>query len=231
MSETRSPLKLARKTTSVLIVESLRERFMNGEFKESETIRQEHLAKEYNVSLSPVREALIQLEAEGLLTLVRHRGYTVTAMSADDIRQLYELRAMVEPKLIEYAIPKFQESDLAAAKKLYETMDKIYKRGTQTSAWTDVNWEFHMCLYKPAHKSHLLAVVENAYANINLYIHRKLKVRNSVDLARNMKEHAKLLDYCENRVADQAAELLRSHILQAGEDAIGFLQKHKPPTT
>src|SRR5579863_5833715 len=75
MAKANKSIKLPRKTTSALIVDYMRERLMNHEFGDAEMIRQDRLAKEYNVSLSPIREALIQLQAEGLLTLVRHHGY------------------------------------------------------------------------------------------------------------------------------------------------------------
>lgn len=227
MAKTSKSIKLARKTTSSLIVESLRERFMNHEFRESEVIRQDRLAKEYNVSLSPVREALIQLEAEGLLTLVRHHGYAVTTLSIDDIQQFYELRALVEVALLEHAIPKLEESDIDTARKSHEAMKRIYKRGTQTSAWTKVNWEFHTSLYKPAEKKQLFAVVENVYQNINRYVHMQLKLHSSVNLARNIEEHSKLLEYCATRETNKATQVLHRHIIEAGNDLVRFLQQNR----
>lgn len=228
MAKASKSIKLPRTTTSALIVDSMRERLMNHEFDESEMIRQERLAKEYNVSLSPVREALIQLEAEGLLTLVRHHGYAITTLSIDDIQQLYELRALIEVELIKHAIPKLTESDIAVAKQLHEAMKKIYKRGTQTTAWTKINWQFHTTLYKPAEKGQLFAVIENVYQNINRYVHMQLKLRSSVDLARSIKEHGELLEYCEAGEADKAAQLLRGHVIHAGSDLIGFLRQSRP---
>lgn len=57
----------------------------------------------------------------------------------------------------------------------------------------------------------------------------QLKIRSSVDLARNIKEHTELLDCCEARETHKAAQLLRNHILEAGDDLLGFLQQHRPP--
>jgi DNA-binding GntR family transcriptional regulator len=228
MAKANKSIKLPRKTTSALIVDSMRERLMNHEFSDSEMIRQDHLAKEYNVSLSPIREALIQLETEGLLTLVRHHGYAINTLSIDDIQQLYELRALIEVDLLEHAIPKLKEADIAAAKQLHEAMKKIYERGTQTTAWTKINWEFHTTLYKPAERRQLFAVIENVYQNINRYVHMQLKLRNSVDLARNIKEHTELLEYCAAGETHKAAQLLRDHIIEAGQDLVGFLQQHTP---
>jgi DNA-binding GntR family transcriptional regulator len=227
MVKASKSIKLARKTTSALIVDSLRERLMNHEFGESEMIRQDRLAKEYNVSLSPVREALIQLEAEGLLTLVRHRGYAITTLSIDDIQQMYELRALIEVALLRHAIPKLTPSDIAAARQIHDAMNKIYKRGTQTTAWTKLNWDFHTTLYKPAEKRQLSAVVENVRQNIVRYVHMQMKLRNSANLAHTIKDHGEILECCANRETNKAAELLRHHIIQAGDDLVGFLQHNR----
>lgn len=227
MAKATKSIKLARTTASALIVDSLRERLMNHEFSESEMIRQERLAKEYNVSLSPVREALIQLEAEGLLTLVRHHGYAINTLSIDDIQQMYELRALIEVELLRYAVPKLSAADIASARQVHEAMTKIYKRGTQTTAWTKLNWDFHTTLYKPAEKRQLFAVVENVRQNIVRYVHMQMKLRSSANLDHTIKEHGELLEYCASRETNKAAELLHRHIIQAGDDLVGFLQHHR----
>lgn len=227
MAKSSKSIKLARTTTSALIVDSLRERVMNHEFGEAEMIRQDRLAKEYNVSSSPVREALIQLEAEGLLTLVSHRGYAINTLSIDDIQQLYELRAFAEVELLRHAIPRLKESDIAAAKHLLDEMMKIYRSGAQTIAWTKLNWEFHTALYRPAEKRQLLAVAENVYQNVMRYVHMQVKLRSSVDLARTIKEHSELLEYCATKEIKKATLLLRHHVIEAGDDLVGFLQQHR----
>lgn len=229
MAKTSKSIKLARKTASVLIVESLKERFMNHEFAESEIIRQERLAKEYNVSLSPVREALIQLEAEGLVTSVRHRGYQIAALSIENLQELYELRTLIEVALLAHAIPKLQESDLTAARKLHETMEKISQGGKQPASWSKINWEFHCSLYRPAGRTQLLAVTENAHVKVTRYIHMERKMEHTVDLERSVKEHAALLASCESRDARKATEILSSHLAGASRDLAEFLNQHEQP--
>jgi DNA-binding GntR family transcriptional regulator len=225
MAKASKSIKLPRKTASALVLDSLRERLTNHEFSESEMIRQERLAKEYNVSLSPVREALIQLEAEGLLTLVRHHGYAVNRLSIDDIQQMYDLRALIEVELLRHAVPKLTAADLAAATQIHEEMTKIYKRGTQTTAWTKLNWDFHTTLYRPAEKRQLFGIVENVRQNIVRYVHMQRKLRSSANLDHTIKDHGEILAYCARGETNKAAELLRRHINQARDDLVGFLQQ------
>lgn len=216
-------IKLERKTAATLIIESLKERIKNHDFAESEIIRQERLAEEYGVSLSPIREALIKLESQGLLTLVKHRGFTVTTLSIDDIKQLYELRAIIEVALLEQSIPRLQDDDRAAARQLHEEMKKVFESGTQTAEWTALNWQFHTALYAPANKPQFMTVVEHIYANIDRYIHMQLKIPESVDLARSVAEHRELLEYCEANEIERARDLLRGHIMQACNHLVAFL--------
>jgi DNA-binding GntR family transcriptional regulator len=190
-------------------------------------LRQERLAKEYNVSLSPVREALIQLEAEGLLTLVRHHGYAINRLSLDDIRQMYELRALIEVELLRHAVPKLKAADIASATQIHEEMTKIYERGTQTTAWTRLNWDFHTTLYRPAEKRQLFAVVENVRQNIVRYVHMQMKLRSSANLEHTIKDHGQILAYCAGRETSKAAALLHRHIIQARDDLIGFLEQQR----
>lgn len=227
MAKAAPPIKLARKTASALIVESLRERVMNHEFSESEMLRQERLAKQYNVSLSPVREALIQLEAEGLLRLDRHHGYAINTLSIDDIQQMYELRALIEVELLRHAIPRLGASDIASATHIHQQMTKINEHGTQTTAWTKLNWDFHTTLYKPAEKRQLFGVVENVRQNIVRYVHMQMKLRSSVNLNHTIADHGKILEYCVARQTNMALELLHLHIIQAGEDLVGFLKQRR----
>ncbi|MFQ3288887.1 MAG: DNA-binding GntR family transcriptional regulator, partial [Alteromonadaceae bacterium] len=91
------------KTRTQLVVEILREQIINGEIKAGQALRQAALAEELNVSRIPVREALLQLEAEGLVSFEPHRGATATDLSSDQIDELFELRAMLEADLLTYS--------------------------------------------------------------------------------------------------------------------------------
>ena len=144
--------RLERKSTTTLIAKSLRERIRNHEFSESGALRQARLAEEYGVSFAPIREALIKLEGEGLLTLVSHHGYVITTLTLDEIQQLYQLRALIETELLRFALESSDPDSLNEAEQLLEQMEKKYRRGKQKREWTDLNWYFHSLLYRPAQK-------------------------------------------------------------------------------
>src|SRR3954471_15830423 len=101
----RQVVPIHRQTIAGMTVEALRERILRGDFPEGEPLRQDALAAELAVSRIPVREALRQLEAEGLVTFSPHRGAVVSSLSLDEIDELFELRAAIESDLLARAIP------------------------------------------------------------------------------------------------------------------------------
>src|SRR3982751_2703327 len=107
--------QIQRQTTASMAVEALRERILRGDYPEGEPLRQDALAEELGVSRIPVREALRQLEAEGLVTFSPHRGAVVSSLSLDEIDELFELRAAIESDLLRRAIPKMTKEQLDRA--------------------------------------------------------------------------------------------------------------------
>src|SRR6478672_13809392 len=103
---------IQRQTIASMTIEALRERILRGDYPDGEPLRQDALADELGVSRIPVREALRQLEAEGLVTFNPHRGAVVSSMSLDEIMELFELRADIECDLLARAVPLMTEEHL-----------------------------------------------------------------------------------------------------------------------
>lgn len=99
---------IVHKTRTQLVVEVLRERILSGDIAAGEPLRQSALAEALNVSRIPVREALLQLEAEGLVKFEPHKGATATVLSVEQVTELFELRAMIETDLLAKAIHDFK---------------------------------------------------------------------------------------------------------------------------
>ncbi|GAD70926.1 putative transcriptional regulator [Vibrio alginolyticus NBRC 15630 = ATCC 17749] len=104
------------KTRTQLVEEAIRTQILKGELKTGQPLRQDALAKEFNVSRIPVREALVQLEAQGLVSFEPHKGATVTELSPEKINELFELRAVVECHILERAIQNMTDADLERAR-------------------------------------------------------------------------------------------------------------------
>ena len=90
-----SKVAIRRETTSQQVAEVLRDRILRGELVEGQGIRQEAIAQELGVSRLPVREALVLLEIQGLVTNVKYKGAVVASLSAAEIEEIYGLRCLL----------------------------------------------------------------------------------------------------------------------------------------
>ncbi len=145
---------LKRQTTAELVADELRSRIIAGEIGEGEQLLQEQLASDLGVSRIPLREAMRQLEAEGLITLTSHRGGVVSVLTMDQIRELFEIRACLESWLLTLAIPVMTNAD-------FESLDAIIDEmhPGEIAHWGELNWRFHQALYAPARRDQTLQML------------------------------------------------------------------------
>jgi hypothetical protein len=105
----KGPLK--HRTLSAAIVDQLRQSILDGTYPAGSQLRQDALGEAYGVSRIPVREALFQLEAEGLVRIVPQKGAIVSELSLDEINDVFDLRGIMEPRLLAQSAPHFTERD------------------------------------------------------------------------------------------------------------------------
>lgn len=218
--------RIRRRTMAAVLLEELRQRILSQDLEEGAQLRQDVLAAEFGVSRIPVREALLQLEGEGLVTLSAHRGYTVTRLSLEEIRELFDLRALIEVDLLRRAIPKIAQSDISAAREILVTFGEVLERRTHERDWGGLNWRLHSTLYAPAKRKRSLQIAQNLNRNGSRYIRLELKLTKSTN-ERAREEHGRLVDLCEQRDTAEATRLLNEHILAARDDLIEFLARKR----
>ncbi|PKG58982.1 GntR family transcriptional regulator [Shewanella sp. Choline-02u-19] len=204
---------IVHKTRTQVVVEVLREKILSGEIAAGMPLRQSALADEMNVSRIPVREALLQLEAEGLVKFEAHKGATATILSAVQVTELFDLRALIETDLLAKAIPNMTEDDLTEAEGILDSLDVAFQDKDQIERWSGLNSQFHTCLYRAADKPHTIEVVNGLNTNCDRYVRLQLFLASGIPKAQQ--DHRELLDYCRKGDVDNAVELLRSHILHA----------------
>lgn len=114
--------RVGRLTAQELVLVALRDAILAGVLEPGSRLRQEELADLFGTSRIPIREALRALEYEGLVRSEPHRGFTVTALDADDIEEVYELRILLEGHAIRLAIPLMTDDDLEELQQLFDAM-------------------------------------------------------------------------------------------------------------
>jgi len=191
---------------SLKIVRALRHDILNGVLPPGLQIRQEALADQYGVSRVPVREALRQLEAEGLVASELHRGAFVSSRSLDELEEMLDIRIALESRALKLAIPNMTPAVISQA----ESVLARYDGSENPEEWRDLNMSFHMTLYRPCGRSRLLKMIEDAV----LVNHQFLRTYISVTVGRAgpQADHHRILQACAAQDAKRAVRLLEAHI-------------------
>lgn len=190
------------------ILERLRAAIVGGELRSGEALRQDELAARFGTSKIPVREALQRLEGEGLVKSIPNRGVFVTELSADELREICEIRVDLETRALRLAIPKFDRPRLARAK---DILDEAERDGDRFFAeWSARNWRFHRALYEAAERPRLLALIEGLHAQTERYLQVHVAL---LDYRRiGEREHRELLRLVARGQTREAVTTLREHI-------------------
>lgn len=204
-----------------VIFEALREAIVEGRMADGETLRQDHIARMFNVSRIPVREALARLEEQGLVTTQRHKGAVVSSLSVEEIGELFEFRALVEGELIRHSIRNASDATLTEARGYAEA----FAAEPDSSRWAALNRLFHYTLYRDSGRPYQLQIVSKALDKIARYLRAQLVLTHGI--ARARREHEGILRAAMARDAEAAAELTRAHILGASASLTAFLQSER----
>lgn len=207
-----------RQGTHELVASVLREAITTGQLKANQPLPQAEIAANLQVSHIPVREALRQLESEGLVTYQPNRGATVSALTTGEIREIYEIRSMLEAGAIRKAVPNLTNESLARA----GTILDLAEQAEDGATWGSLDMEFHSLIYhlddRPRFQeliTELLRRVDRYWLSHNLM----LKYRETFE-----REHRDLLKALVARDTDRAVALLESHLADASERLIAEIE-------
>lgn len=215
---------LRHRTISAAVADELRKRILDGSFPAGAQLRQDALAEEFGVSRIPVREALMQLEAEGLVKIHPHRGAIVPELSLSEINELFELRALLEPRLLMASAPRLTAEDYAHLNGiLTEYSEEL--RAKHVGRWGELNTEFHTRLYRHAGQPRAMGIVGNLLQECDR--HTRLQLSFAGGMERAEREHAELVSLCSSGKIEQACKLLAQHIEHVGKSLLKFLAERK----
>lgn len=201
------------RTVKTSLVNMLRDEILRGTFEPGERLRLEDLAGRFEVSTMPIREALSALESEGLVTIQPHRGAQVTRFSADEIREIYEMRAVLEELATVKATPNLTAEDFARLDALVAEMEHPVGQ-FDVARFSQNNMEFHRVIYDRAGRPHLAAQIRDLRYRVQHYLHKHLESTN-YSLSGNV-EHRRLVELMRAGKAEEAGREMHHHILSTG---------------
>jgi DNA-binding GntR family transcriptional regulator len=223
VSTVSSPIR--RQSLTAAVLERLREKIISGEFHEGEQLRQDAIAAEFQVSRVPVREALNHLAAEGLITIVANHGAVVSALSPDEIMQLFETRAVLECFMIRKAIPNFTSEDFQRAEEILKQFEQSLEKEAEMQKWGRLNWMFHAALYAPAHRPVVMSMLKTLNNNCDRYT--RLHLAFTRQLRQAGPAHRSLFELCRSGDPEKISAALWKHIIDAGEYLRDFIKQRR----
>lgn len=187
----------------------LRELILGGDLPPGAQIRQEAVAHELGMSRIPVREALRELEVEGLIGLVAHGTARVLRLDRDEYQEIYKIREYLEPLAAGESARRITGEEVADLRALALAMNRA---GDKPSAWLDLDRRFHLASYAAARMPRLLRTVESFWNSTQHYRRAFYATLTPEDWARNRATHDLIVDALERHDSLDAEELVRIHI-------------------
>lgn len=190
----------------------LRDDILNGTYKEHEELKEMALSEALGVSRTPVREALRQLELEGLVTIIPNRGAYVTGITKKDVEDIYAIRALLEGLCARWAAEHITKEQMDA---LEETivLSEFHASKKHAQQLTELDNQFHDLLYEACNSK----MLEHQLKDYHEYVMRVRK-KNFSDTERGMeavKEHRQIMEAIRDRDAGRAETLATLHIRNA----------------
>ncbi|NVN13174.1 GntR family transcriptional regulator [Nguyenibacter vanlangensis] len=205
---------------------ALRQAILDGHLADGQSLRQSELAGAFGVSTIPVREALKQLEVEGLVAFQQNRGATVIGLSEEDIIDFSEIRASLEEMAATQSVRRMTRVDLARVEDAYEAFVAGTSDAPDGMARSGpLNWAFHGAIYAACGRPRLLEMIEGVHRRVDRYIRAHLEIAGRK--AETDAEHLALLAACRSRDAEGIAALTRRHILDAARISVDVLRRRR----
>lgn len=195
------------KTAHEYARQALRRLILAGELTGGTRLLQTELAQRLEVSTTPVREALRDLVAEGLVFFDPHRGAIVRSLQVAEVREIYELRMLLEPVMVRRVIDQLTDAALERAQGLQDRMD-IEK---DSMAWIELNREFHAVFYEPGQDSRLAHIIAGLQDAAAAYVGLSLKAEPARMASANA-DHRQLLAAYRGRETEAVVQATLDHL-------------------
>jgi DNA-binding GntR family transcriptional regulator len=197
------------RTMAEAALERLREAIIMGELTPGTPLRLEDLARQLGMSISPIREAVRQLEALGLAEHVPHHGAKVMRLDVEELRELFSIRLALEGIAVRRAAELLEPAVAKTARASLDAYDEARRRGDVRNA-VRAHRAFHFALYEAARSPWLLRLIRPAWDSCERY--RPVLLAKGALQDRHEELDGELLEACTAHDADRAAAALRAHL-------------------
>lgn len=210
-------------TKKDFIARQIKKRILDGEFGSGYRLKVRQLATEFGTSEIPVREAIIELAASGLVTIRPHVGATATPISSRDLRNIFQIRSVLERLATELAAENMTAQNLSQIEKHAEALRQAVDAGEDSDELTRLNRVFHMSIYQCCGNDRLVGMIEELWNHAGRYPDPLTGQDDAT--YQSLKEHVAILDAIRRNDGALAAELTECHKDRSFAGILARLQK------
>lgn len=191
------------------VFQSIREDILSGRYEQNTELKEAAIGAELGVSRTPVREALRQLELEGLVTIIPNRGAYVNMITAKDVQDIYVIRSMLEGLCARWATQSITAEQLASMEETlclseYHTSKKNYEKLYELDSL------FHEQLYEAGGSRILNHILSDFYDYVKMV--RKATISTSSRSVTSTEEHRAIFEAIKEKDPDKAEALAKEHV-------------------
>jgi DNA-binding GntR family transcriptional regulator len=193
-----------------LVFNKIRENILSGVYRENEELKENTLAAELGVSRTPVREALRQLELEGLVTIIPNKGASVTGITSKDIHDIYIIRSYLEGLCARWACEHITEEQIEALEEVLY-LSEFHAGRNHSEQLVELDNKFHDLIYKASGSK----ILNHVLSDFHHYVERirKITLAQPNRASQSSKEHAAILGAIKERDKELAERLAHEHIM------------------
>lgn len=229
---TRTPeTVLTNVPNSLRIRTALENAIVDGRYLPGSQLDPEALAREFDCSRTPIREALQQLEASGLVRVMPKRGTYVSEWTVEELAERFEVMAEIEATCGRLAAQRISSPELSRLLAAHADCQRCVEAG-DTDGYYLSNSVFHHCIYRGTHNAFLEQEASRMHAMLQPY--RRMQVKARGRMGKSFDEHGAIVEAIRAGDAERAAEFLRNHVIIQGgrfHDLIAMLRQTNSKAT
>jgi DNA-binding GntR family transcriptional regulator len=185
----------------------LRDLIISQELAPGSRLILEDLSHQLGLSMTPIREALPVLEAEGFISQSPHKGATVSSMDSEEVLELYATRSGMEAMVAKQAVERLTDADIA---NMQQQLQQMHAQSADPAAFLLADKEFHLVLYQAADSQRWLETIETLWRRCSRYMLASTAMIGAIPAIQE--DHHALLKACLDRDADRVASLTVAHL-------------------
>jgi len=222
----------SRRVLSDVVTDDLRDAIISHDLEPGRRIAEDELALQMGVSRGPIREALMRLDREGLVTIERHKGARVASWNDTDIQEIYSMRSALEVLAIEWACKNATSVDIKVMEEVLDSYNKLTDKQRTPREVSRLDLEFHTALFASAHHDRLFKTWEVLRSQIHAFLvytwSQDGKI-NKVFLPKWGPDHQIFVEVIKKKQVERAKGVVLEHVERGlARVSTHFVEEPKP---